>query len=332
MVIIIWHYRVFIIRLPYRSAGQLLLVRWNVIFYCVYQLLIIRSRTVIILYRFNNNNYRRGLSFILAIVIAVVRAVHQCRRYNACGRCVVTNAIAIMFYLRPSRLRSTATAAASYCSGRPRPLDGVRVVDMTRVAAGPYCSMILADMGADVIKIERPGTGDDSRCFGPPFVDVVRGQSANSDDGRLSLYFMTLNRNKRSLCVDFRQPDGKRIVEQLASRSHVLIENYVPGTLDRLANLPGVTEPLCIYTFRNNNCHEREQEYKASGKRAFLRTVVGFICQHRLRIFSSSKLIVFIVIWNIRVFVYQIWLGKLFWHRVFSKIWYNRRQLKWHSF
>ncbi|VVC35457.1 Hypothetical protein CINCED_3A025250 [Cinara cedri] len=144
-----------------------------------------------------------------------------------------------MFALRPSRPRSNSAAAiAAYRSasssnvgvgGRSRPLNGVRVVDMTRVAAGPYCSMILADMGADVIKIERPGTGDDSRSFGPPFVDV-RGPS---NDDRLSLYFVALNRNKRSVCVDFRRPEGRRIVRELAGRSHVLVENYVPGTLDR---------------------------------------------------------------------------------------------------
>lgn len=118
-----------------------------------------------------------------------------------------------------------------YCSGGaarrgPRPLEGIRVIDMTRVAAGPYCSMILADMGADVIKVERPAVGDDSRRFGPPFVDV-RGGSP------MSLYFVSLNRNKRSVCVDFRQPEGKDIVRELVRESHVLIENYIPGTLDK---------------------------------------------------------------------------------------------------
>lgn len=119
-----------------------------------------------------------------------------------------------------------------YCNAvpGPRPLEGVRVIDMTRVAAGPYCAMILADMGADVIKVERPGSGDDSRRFGPPFVDVP-GESAPGSS--LSLYFVSLNRNKRSVCVDFRHPDGKKIIRDLVSRSHVLIENYIPGTLDK---------------------------------------------------------------------------------------------------
>lgn len=111
-----------------------------------------------------------------------------------------------------------------------KPLDGVRVVDMSRVAAGPYCAMILADMGADVIKIERPFSGDDARRYGPPFVDVV---PPGGPADRLSLYFVALNRNKRSVCVDFRHPDGKAIVRKLVQQSHVLIENYIPGTLDR---------------------------------------------------------------------------------------------------
>ncbi|XP_060834028.1 succinate--hydroxymethylglutarate CoA-transferase [Rhopalosiphum padi] len=113
----------------------------------------------------------------------------------------------------------------------PRPLDGVRVVDMSRVAAGPYCAMVLADMGADVIKVERPVAGDDSRRYGPPFVDVCG--DGGSGESRMSLYFVSLNRNKRSVCVDFRQPDGKAIIRKLVERSHVLIENYIPGTLDR---------------------------------------------------------------------------------------------------
>lgn len=116
----------------------------------------------------------------------------------------------------------------------PGPLDGVRVIDMTRVAAGPYCAMVLADMGADVIKVERPGAGDDSRRFGPPFVDVKRhGGGGSTATDRLSLYFVSLNRNKRSMCVDFRHPDGQAVVRDLVRQSHVLIENYIPGTLDR---------------------------------------------------------------------------------------------------
>lgn len=133
-----------------------------------------------------------------------------------------------MYFRRPVR---PVAAAVRHCSGAG-PLDGVRVIDMTRVAAGPYCAMILADMGADVIKVERPGVGDDSRRYGPPFVDV-RPPAGRAAEDRLSLYFVSMNRNKRSVCVDFRQPDGKAIVQRLVGRSHVLIENYIPGTLDR---------------------------------------------------------------------------------------------------
>ncbi|CAH1722332.1 unnamed protein product [Aphis gossypii] len=135
------------------------------------------------------------------------------------------SAAAVLVAVAARRALSTTTGHG------PRPLDGVRVVDMSRVAAGPYCAMVLADMGADVIKIERPVAGDDSRGYGPPYVDVCgdggRGES------RMSLYFVSLNRNKRSVCVDFRHPDGKAIVRKLVERSHVLIENYIPGTLDR---------------------------------------------------------------------------------------------------
>lgn len=136
------------------------------------------------------------------------------------------NVIAIL--LRRIVPGSTLRLGRGYVDGKP--LDGVRVIDMSRVAAGPYCAMILADMGADVIKIERPDVGDDARRFGPPFVDVV---SPSGPADRLSLYFVALNRNKRSVCVDFRKPDGKAIVEKLVRQSHVLIENYIPGTLDR---------------------------------------------------------------------------------------------------
>jgi len=125
--------------------------------------------------------------------------------------------------------RATSTCNGSGCG--PRPLDGVRVVDMSRVAAGPYCAMVLADMGADVIKVERPVAGDDSRRYGPPFVDVCG--DGGGGESRLSLYFVSLNRNKRSVCVDFQQPEGRAIIRKLVERSHVLIENYIPGTLDR---------------------------------------------------------------------------------------------------
>ena len=102
------------------------------------------------------------------------------------------------------------------------PLDGLLVVDLTRVLSGPYCTMLLADMGARVIKIEQPGRGDDTRGWGPPFV------------GEESAYFLSINRNKESLTLDLKQPEAQRILEQLLDRADVLVENFRPGTMDRL--------------------------------------------------------------------------------------------------
>jgi succinate---hydroxymethylglutarate CoA-transferase len=102
------------------------------------------------------------------------------------------------------------------------PLKGVRVLDLTRIVAGPYCSMVLGDLGADVLKIEKPFDGDESRKWGPPFLE-------NSQD---AVYFMAANRNKRSVCVDLKT--GVDVVYALAQESDVLIENYVPGKLDTM--------------------------------------------------------------------------------------------------
>lgn len=104
------------------------------------------------------------------------------------------------------------------------PLSGVRVLDLTRIVAGPYCTMILGDLGAEVIKIERPDGGDEARKWGPPFIG-----STNE-----SCYFLCLNRNKKSLCVDLKTEQGKQIIYELATKSDVLVENYVPGKLDEL--------------------------------------------------------------------------------------------------
>ena len=115
----------------------------------------------------------------------------------------------------------TRTDRQPDAAGR-RPLDGVTVLDLSRVFAGPYCTMLLADMGARVIKIEQPGTGDDTRAWGPPF---VAGESA---------YFLSLNRNKESVALDFKHPEGRRLLDRLIARADVLVENFRPGTLDRL--------------------------------------------------------------------------------------------------
>lgn len=102
------------------------------------------------------------------------------------------------------------------------PLANIRVLDLTRIIAGPFCSQILSDLGADVIKVERPVTGDESRKWGPPFLN-------NSSD---SVYFLACNRNKRSICVDLK--NGLDVIYDLAKTCDVLIENYVPGKLDKL--------------------------------------------------------------------------------------------------
>ena len=102
------------------------------------------------------------------------------------------------------------------------PLAGLTVLDFTRVLSGPYCTMLLADMGARVIKLEQPGRGDDTRGWGPPFVN---GESA---------YFLSINRNKESLTLDLKQPTARPILESLLARADVLVENFRPGTMERL--------------------------------------------------------------------------------------------------
>ncbi|XP_063702084.1 succinate--hydroxymethylglutarate CoA-transferase [Culicoides brevitarsis] len=109
----------------------------------------------------------------------------------------------------------------STCEAKIHPLKGVRVLDLTRIIAGPFCTMILGDLGADVIKVEKPGVGDESRKWGPPFLP-------NSTD---SVYFLASNRNKRSICVDMKR--GKEILHELVRHSDVLVENYVPGKLKK---------------------------------------------------------------------------------------------------
>ena len=96
------------------------------------------------------------------------------------------------------------------------PLDGVRVVDLTRALAGPYCTMVLGDLGAEVLKIEQPGTGDETRGWGPPFIADQSG------------YFISINRNKRSMTLDLKSPDGLAVLKRLVERADVLVENFRP--------------------------------------------------------------------------------------------------------
>src|SRR5690606_7961474 len=107
-------------------------------------------------------------------------------------------------------------------------LSHLRVLDLTRVLAGPWCTQMLADLGADVIKVERPRTGDDTRHWGPPWIK----DSAGADTGD-SAYFTSTNRNKRSIAVDLAHPQGQALIHDLASQSDILVENYKVGDLAR---------------------------------------------------------------------------------------------------
>jgi len=119
-----------------------------------------------------------------------------------------------------------------------RPLEGIKVLDLSRALAGPYCTMMLADMGAEVIKLEMPGRGDDSRAWGPPFIE---GESA---------YFMSVNRNKKSLTLNLKKEKSKEIIHKLIKQSDVIIENFRPGTMEKLGlsyNEVKKTNPEIIY-------------------------------------------------------------------------------------
>lgn len=125
------------------------------------------------------------------------------------------------------------------------PLKGLRVLDLSRALAGPWCVQNLADLGAEVIKIERPGTGDESRQWGPPWLSDAEGRPT-----RESAYFLSANRNKRSVAIDIGKPEGQELVRRLAGKSDVLVENYKVGNLARFgldwAALSG-SNPSLIY-------------------------------------------------------------------------------------
>jgi crotonobetainyl-CoA:carnitine CoA-transferase CaiB-like acyl-CoA transferase len=106
------------------------------------------------------------------------------------------------------------------------PLHGLRVFDLTRILAGPTCTQILGDLGAEVIKIERPGSGDDTRRFGPPFLKDDAGR-----DTAESAYFLSSNRNKRSVTLDLTEPEGQALARRLVARCDVLVENFKHGGL-----------------------------------------------------------------------------------------------------
>jgi crotonobetainyl-CoA:carnitine CoA-transferase CaiB-like acyl-CoA transferase len=138
---------------------------------------------------------------------------------------------------------------SSQASQAPLALSGVRVLDLSRVLAGPWCTQTLADLGADVIKIERPGSGDDTRAWGPPYLKDAAGRDTSE-----AAYFLGANRNKRSLAVDLSKPEGQAIVRKLAGQVDVLVENFKVGDLARygldaqslLAEHPGLV--ICSIT------------------------------------------------------------------------------------
>ncbi|KAM6103045.1 succinyl-CoA:glutarate CoA-transferase isoform 4-T4 [Theristicus caerulescens] len=103
-----------------------------------------------------------------------------------------------------------------------KPLDGVKILDLTRVLAGPFATMNLGDLGAEVIKVERPGAGDDTRAWGPPFA------------GTESVYFLSVNRNKKSIAINMKDSKGAKLIRELAAVSDVFVENYVPGKLTEM--------------------------------------------------------------------------------------------------
>jgi crotonobetainyl-CoA:carnitine CoA-transferase CaiB-like acyl-CoA transferase len=138
------------------------------------------------------------------------------------------------------------------------PLTGVTIVDLSRVLSGPYCTMLAADMGARVIKIEHVERGDDTRAWGPPF------------QGGESAYYLSINRNKESVALDFKRPEGRAILERLIAKADVLVENFRPGTLDAMglgyATL-SARDPRLVYVsisgFGQNGPRKDEPGYDA---------------------------------------------------------------------
>ena len=141
-------------------------------------------------------------------------------------------------YERPERFTCFARFSAEFRVGmnplrtdflsKRRPLRGLRVLDLSRILAGPWASQIFADLGAEVLKIEHPQRGDDTRSWGPPYMKDAAGQATSH-----AAYFLTANRGKRSLAIDFQHREGARLIQRLASQSDVVLENFKPGTLAR---------------------------------------------------------------------------------------------------
>ncbi|KKZ62567.1 hypothetical protein EMCG_02974 [[Emmonsia] crescens] len=131
----------------------------------------------------------------------------------------------------PAKWRSFATAATAAAQNTDNlPLAGIRVLDMSRVLAGPYCTQILGDLGAEIIKIEHPVRGDDTRAWGPPFAKYKEGTKEGPGE---SAYYLSINRNKKSLGLSFAHPSGVEILHKLVKECDVLVENYIPGSLKK---------------------------------------------------------------------------------------------------
>lgn len=124
-------------------------------------------------------------------------------------------------YLAPKLPKTNSACLYSTGTDGRSPLSGIRVLDLTRIVAGPYCTMILGDLGAEILKIEQPGVGDEARRWGP-FINNTKE----------SAYFASVNRNKKSVCIDLKK--GRDVVYELAKKCDVLIENYVPGKLAKM--------------------------------------------------------------------------------------------------
>ncbi|KAF9584273.1 hypothetical protein BGW38_006999 [Lunasporangiospora selenospora] len=131
----------------------------------------------------------------------------------------------------PEPTTSTTTRPAQAPPAvEPGPLDGIRVLDLTRVLAGPYCTQLLGDLGAEVIKVENPEGGDDTRAWGPPFATNIDEES----DDHESAYFLSVNRNKKSITVNIRSDAGRQLIYDLVRKVDVFVENYVPGKLESM--------------------------------------------------------------------------------------------------
>lgn len=138
---------------------------------------------------------------------------------------------------------------------KPAPLEGITVLDLTQALAGPFCTMQLGDMGAEILKIERPGRGDDSRHWGPPFIDSE------------CAYFISTNRNKKSVTLNLKADKGKEVLTKLIEKCDVLIENFKPGSLDRLGfgyDKAKEINPRIVYCSISGYGQNGPQKYEAA--------------------------------------------------------------------